>query len=170
MIKFFKKIKKSVPKYHTSIDTISVFNWGECVKGNIEYTRKDLKKGTTEDDLKAWDSVFDSYIERYGISGSQMYLFDMQNELAITRCELAETGDRYLLNRINVMIADIEEVIDRNKNEGMDISSIMILVSKWIGYGMQEEDTTVKRLHDMLDLMKKEYNQNKKLTNGSKEK
>lgn len=175
MIKWLRSLfrKKTIEfndLYHTSIETISVFNWGECTTGKIEYTRKQIDKGNELDDVIAWDLVYDSYLERYGISDAQVYLFDLQTDLAMVRLDLAETGDKFLVNKINVLIEDIKEAIERNSSKGMDMGTIMIVASKWIGYKLPEKDTTIRELHDILNLMKKEYNQNKEIANGNKEK
>ena len=168
VLKLFKK--RIAPKYYDSINEISVFNWDKCTSGELEYTRVNISKGNEVDDLEAWDDVFDSYLKRYGQSTPHELLLDIQTELALVQCDFIESGDRFLLNKIAVLSHEIEEVLKRDKGKGLDTSQVLIIASKWMGSMLKPEDTTVQRLHDILDMIRKEYNQNKALQDANKKK
>jgi hypothetical protein len=65
-----------------------------------------------------------------------------------------------LLNRINVLKADIKTILDKEQ-DGNDMTTTLIVVSKWLGYKVDQKNTTILQLYKILDLIKKE-NENKK--------
>lgn len=152
--------------YNLHIEDITVYAWKKCQSGKLEYTRKDLKNGTLEDDLKAWDLVYDSYIKEFGIGSEYAYILELQSDLAILKLDLIITGNRMLLNKINALNTEIENYLNRSKDSGMDITTTLIMVGKWLGYKVNEKETTILELYKMIDLIKKESDKNKTLKNG----
>jgi len=39
--------------YYNSIAEFPLFRWNQCQEGRLEYTRRDLEKGTEKEDLDA---------------------------------------------------------------------------------------------------------------------
>lgn len=142
--------------YYKDISEINLYNWEKCIGGKIKYCRKDISKGSKKKDLKAWDRVYDSFINRYGINSNYRYLLDLKTELALLQCDFVITGDRFLLNKINVVIESINEVVKTSNYDSMDIDTLLVVASKWMGFGMNKTETSVSFLYDTLDNIKKE--------------
>ena len=152
--------------YNIHIEDVTVYAWKKCQSGKLEYTRKDLDKGTPEDDLKAWDLVYDSYIKEFGIGSEYAYILELQSDLAILKLDLIITENRMLLNKINALNAEIQDYLNRSQDNGTDITTTLIMVGKWLGYKVPERETTILELYKMIDLIKKESDKNKTLKNG----
>ena len=58
--------------YYDSIDTMPIFNWDKCQRGDLTFTRIDDKDVSEHLDAKAWQLLNYEYMEIFGIS---RYLF-----------------------------------------------------------------------------------------------
>jgi len=145
--------------YFTHIEECTVFAWQKAIGGDLTHLRlKD--NGTPKEDATAWDSVYNSYITEFGLGKEYIYLLEVQRELAEVQLDYVIENDRILLNRINVLKADIKTILDKEQ-DGNDMTTTLIVVSKWLGYKVDQKNTTILQLYKILDLIKKE-NENKK--------
>jgi hypothetical protein len=149
-------------QYYTNIDEFSVFNWRKCTNGNFTYTRLDVNKGTLEEDVKAWDLIFTSYIAKFGLGEKHDQLIELKRDCALLQCDLIITGNRFLMNKINVLLSNIEDVVKESEKGGQDLTTTLLLVGKWFGSKLPEKETTVLELFTLLDIIKKEVDEQKK--------
>ena len=146
--------------YYDDIDEFPWWNWKRCQKGKKEYTRKDINKGTEEEDLKAWEKIYDGYLEEFGLGKDYEYYFELRMEKAMLECRLVLEGNLFLQNRINVLELKIIEILDRGESQGDN--KVLVYLSKWMSTIIQEKTTSVKMVYQMLEAYQQEAEQAKK--------
>lgn len=152
----------SEQNYYRSVDDIILYNWRMCLKGELNHVRIDLGKGNAKDDAKHWEIVYDSYLEEFGIGSDHEYYNDLVIELIQKRCEFIISGERFILNRIEVLEVLIDELM--NKGGGSDMDTVIIYVSKWMGQFINERNITARMFFKMV----KEYSIANKPTQKTK--
>ena len=140
--------------YYREIDEIPLRNYRRALSGELQYTRKDLDHGNEEDDRKAWTLVYDDYLREFGLGDRFEQLLELQMELIEVNIELAETGDRFLVNRANQLTADINRIMERT--DGGDLDDAIAYVSKWVGSFIDERTITAKQFFKLLDTVVKD--------------
>lgn len=156
-LKFFNR-KPEITKrdYFSVINDFSVFNWRVCLSGDLTHTRKDLDVGSEEMDALAWMVIYDDYIKQIGLGKNYEYILELQKDLAILQLDFVIENDRFLLNNINNLKADIDAAIENSKKGGEDMTTTLIKLGKWAGFKLNERETSVLEIHRMFDLIKKE--------------
>ena len=150
--------------YYDDIDEFPWWNWKRCQKGQIEYTRKDLDKGTEEEDNENWEKLYDSYLKEFGLGKDYEYYFELKAEKAILECRMVYEENLFLQNRINVLELKIKELLDRGSKQGDD--KIIVYLSKWMGAIINEKTTSVKMVYQMLKAYEEEAQHQKNQSNG----
>ena len=69
-------------KYFEHIEECTIFAWQKAIGGNLEHLRLD-ENGTPEEDIKAWDECYNSYIEEFGLGKDHLRLLELQRELSL---------------------------------------------------------------------------------------
>ena len=138
-------------KYYTHIEDCTVYAWTKAIDGDLTHLR--LDGGSELEDSEAWDKVYDSYIVEIGLGKDYNNLLELKTELAETQLDYVIENNRMIINRINALEVEILEILNR-KSEGGDMTSTLIMISKWLGYKVDQRNTTVKELYKMLDLIK----------------
>ena len=64
--------------YFTAVDELTVFNWIRCLRGDLTYMRRDILKGSEEEDAKAWWKFQEDYAERVEQSPDEKKFFDLK--------------------------------------------------------------------------------------------
>ena len=141
-------------KHYNNISEMPVYNWRMCNEGNPEYTRLDINKGTMQEDSAAWDSVYDSYITKFGLGKEYLRVLEIRKDVALLQCDLVITDDKFLNNKIKRLNRELDEILSKPV-EG-DVTSCVIHLSKWCGYRVNEKEVTVLEFYTMLQEYKKE--------------
>lgn len=147
--------------YYDDIDELPWWNWKRCMKGQVQYTRKDIEKGTEEKDEEAWEKIYDTYLKEFGLGKDYAHYFELKTELAILQCRIVIEEDLFLQNRINVLELEIKELLDKGEEQGDD--KVLVYLSKWMGSIINEKKTTVKMVYQMLEAYKQEAENAKKM-------
>lgn len=145
-------------RYFEHIEDCTVYAWNKALKG--DYTHLRIEGGTHEEDLKAWDKVYNSYIVELGLGNNYNNLIELENRLSGTQLDYIISNDRMLLNKIDMLESEISDVISRT-NPNQDITTMMLIISKWSGFKNSQKNTTVLEFHKTLNLMKEENGKNK---------
>jgi len=80
-----------------------------------------------------------------------------QIDKAIKECEYLETGNRKLLNDINILEAKIRELMNTGKNE-ISSGELLQVLSKFQGYRIDVKTITVGEYFDLINIYKKQNN------------
>ena len=170
--------------YYKSIDEMPLFNWRKCQEqGLLMFSRIEGKtvvnarkwvvwllsfvykrgKFTTENDLKAWEKIYDSYLAEFGLGDDYEYLLDLKQRITEVNLDIAISGDKFLLNKSRRLQEELDEFIAR-PSEG-DTDTAIVYLSKWLGYNLNQKEVTVREFYKMLRDYKRE-NDAQKAKNG----
>lgn len=145
-------------RYYTEIDEVSLRNYRKAMDGKLEYLRKDQSVGTKKEDLKAWQLVYDDYLNEFGLGDRYEYYLELQMELVELNCEFVETGERFLLNRVEQIKAELKSFETVEDSDSLD--DAITYVSKWIGSVINEREISAKSFFKMMSSMIKEQRKN----------
>lgn len=141
--------------YFNSIDDILLYNWRKCVAGELKYVRTALNAGNEKKDAEAWEKVYDSYLAEFGLGKEYEQYLTLKKELILKNCEFAISGDRFVLNRIEILEHEIDLLMQK-KGE-TDLDTAIIYVSKWFGSMINDKEITAKMFFKMSHEYEKYY-------------
>jgi hypothetical protein len=156
-MKWLKATSDTQERYYNSISELPLANWIQCNKGNIEFVRRG-KSGDSYNDAVIWGKIFDSYIERFGLSPLLKRLYEVQKKKANYECEYIISRDDFKLTLISLEETKLQEMIS-NAGEGMDIQTTLVHLSKWLGYHLDENIITTEYYFNTLKQYGKENKQ-----------
>jgi len=160
--------------YNVNIKKITLAIWAVAKSGDYSILRvyRDLvKKEKKEDvwnenkDREAWTIVFQEYLNIFGLTKEYVALLELKEQLLYVKLEYIETDDRFLLNEIFRLEAEIDDIL--NRGDDGDIDKSMILLSKWISHAISDE-TNIVKFHKMLEVHKQEAEELEKIYNKNK--
>ena len=128
--------------YYQSIKQLPLTHWDECHEGRLIFTRIDQEKGTEEEDIEAWDALIYEYLDLFGVNTKQQYYIRLEQRKTVLQLELIETGNRFLLNEINEIEADLVEFRQNQKKQAQSTEEILWEISKIQGYTVKKHDLT----------------------------
>lgn len=144
-------LSTSVERY-SGIDEMLLFNWLECLKGKYQYVRIGAKESDemNEDDIKAFEQVYDGYIDEMGLNPTYKELLKIKIKIAKAQTDYVLTQDKKLLNAIRIHEVKAEQL--RNQmNGGITVDSVLVHLSKWFGGGMlRAKKITVKEYFTLI--------------------
>ena len=147
------------------IDEMPLFNWEQCINGNINYCRIDPKSkfGNEKQDLKAWENLYDQYLKKFGLSSDHQRIIDLKNELALAQCDYCIDGNTFLLNRIRMLETDIKDILERSQ-QGMSIDQCLIVLSKWLKFHLDKKKITCTEFQNYLKAFTNHVSEQQKIT------
>ena len=141
-----------VPRYK-SIDDMILYNWLKCVDGEMQYTRisgHDVE--ANQDDLSAWDVIYSSYINHFGINKLYQQYLDKCRKRAIAQNDYILTNKKIYFNVIRIMDVEIEK-IKNEMNKGISTEQVLVHLTKFMGFRQDIKRITVVEYFNMI----KEY-------------
>lgn len=143
--------------YYKNIDELPLYNWIKINEGDLKYCRKDINKGSDEKDKASYEIITDTNYEQFGLDKNHSRLLDLYYQLAMARLEWISTAVDFIKNKINRLEFEIDDLYKRMNDEGDgDFGETIILMSKWVGYRIDDKVVTVKEFRSMVSLFKKE--------------
>lgn len=151
--------------YFNSIDEMPLYNWRKCQLGEYEYTRK-TDEGNSEDDVKAWSDIYDSFLKEFGLNESYKDILNLKRRIAIIECDLILGAPKSLENQKVLLELELEEIINR-KSDG-DMDTVIIHIERWRKIEVNEHTTTVRKFYKLLGEYEKYVQEmrTKTLSNG----
>lgn len=138
--------------YYKSIDDLPLENWIKCNDGDITYVRKKNEEGTEEEDEYVWETIYDSYINEFGLGKVYKKMLDSMRKRAELELDYVITGDKFKQTLINMEINRLEQLI-ANAGVGMSIPETLIHLSRWMGSFINTKNITTREYFTLL----KEY-------------
>lgn len=133
-----------------------LYNWIKCVEEHdYRYVCKDLKYADSVNIEVAWETIFDDYLNRYGLSKLYLRMLKVMKQKALLECDYVLTKDRFKLTLIEVEEINLKNMIS-NKGDNKSINSVLIYLSKWLGYRVNTKEVTALEYFEMVDLYGKE--------------
>ena len=152
---------KSIGYFH-SIYELPLYNWIKCINGELKFVRT-AENGNDEEDLKAWEKIYDSYLKEYGLGKLYLKLLKTMQKKAIYECEYILTNERFKLTQIEMVEQNLTAMLNNN-GSGVTIEQSLIHISKWLGQWINPKNITAKEYFDL----QKEMDRYNKLNDGKK--
>lgn len=131
-----------------------LFNWLQCVEGKVNYARINASDHDklNEKDIEAWEKIYDSYINFYGINALYKEYLSKAKKKALAQLEYTITRKKIHFNVIRIMDVELEKLKNR-MNQGVTTESVLVHLSKYMGFKQDPKKLTVKEYFSMI----KEY-------------
>lgn len=142
----------NIKGYYKSIDDLPLENWIKCNDGDITYVRKKNEEGTEEEDEYVWETIYDSYINEFGLGKVYKKMLDSMRKRAELELDYVITGDKFKQTLINMEINRLEQLM-ANAGVGMSIPETLIHLSRWMGSFINTKNITTREYFTLL----KEY-------------
>ncbi|MFM7856694.1 MAG: hypothetical protein ACKO96_33405 [Flammeovirgaceae bacterium] len=142
--------------YFVKCSELSVYNWRECLNGDLTYMRKEpeSKEHTDENDGIAWYYFLSDYYKIIGASDSQMQL--MQLKLEHTQAVLnyltaPEAEKAFYYNAVEWSGDEYEAFIKRSEKQAkVDVLDSLVSVESVLKISIDEKTTSVEKFHKLI--------------------
>lgn len=150
MRKWLKKILSFTQgEYWNSIDEMPLYNWIKCNDGKLEYTRKG-KKGNGDQDYLNWKSLYNEYLDVFGLDTRYKKYLKAQRKKALLQSEYIITKEKFKLTEIEIQAQRIKD-LEMYFGEGKQIEVILTWLGMFLGYKVDQKTTTVKEYFIILE-------------------
>jgi len=129
-------------------------NWIKCTSNELIYVRKG-KEGNEENDIEAWQKIYDSYIAEYGLSEVYKKLLNAMRKKALLEVDFIITRERFKLTEIEMQISNLDAMMI-NKGSGITIEQSLIHLSKWLGSWINVKTITTREYFNLMEEYGKE--------------
>lgn len=151
----FKSRTLTMPeKYYLGIDDMLLYNWLKCLEGKLNYARINpvSTDEITQNDLNAWNKIYDNYLDTYGLNDLAKRFIKLQIKLSRTQNDYIIKESKFLFNVMRILKVEIEK-LQKEMNKGVSTESVLVHLSKFMGFKQTPKTLTVKEYFDLL----KEY-------------
>jgi hypothetical protein len=115
----------------------------------LEFTRIG-EPGSPEQDIEAWQQIYDDYIREFGLSDVQKKLFDAMKKKAMLELDFVITGNRFKLTEIEIAMAKLDSML-MNRGDGISIDQMLVHLSKWMGHWINSKSITTREYFTLID-------------------
>lgn len=122
--------------------------WIKCVDGDKSVLRK-TNIGNDETDQKAWEMIYNDYIQIYGLSKLNKRYLESLKKRAIAELDFVISGDRFKLTLAEMEERQIETMLS-NKGQNITIEQSLIHLSKWLGQWLNAKTLTAREYFDLI--------------------
>lgn len=153
---FWRKSSKNLEQLncYRTIEELPIRVWFEIHKDG-DYTKLlkvdvKLTDETIFNISKVWTSIYNEYIEKFGLSDEFMSELRTEIKIANLRADLVITGQRYL----NTLIKIEEEKKKLNEleiKEPNDLETVLAKMSKYYGFKLSSRELTVNEYYSYLN-------------------
>ena len=125
-----------------------LYNWDECQKGDVRWVNFDSKP--TDKDFERFELLQDQYIKRYDLKDEMITYLKTKMVLTTLRLMYIETGDRMLLNQIEIETENLNKY-DPSNIEGMTIDESLAWLRTMMPSYPQKKIITVTEWRDLMN-------------------
>jgi hypothetical protein len=148
-------------KYYKSIKQLPLENWFECSDGNYEYTRLNIEFGTKADDKKAWDALYNDFINLIGLDESFVRYIELLKAKSLKQLEFVERieqgkRNRFLMNGIREITARIKAYEKTLSIGGTDKYELLQHLGQMQGYRIDPQTTKTIEYFKLIEKLKKQ--------------
>lgn len=147
--------------YYKSIKQLPLENWFECSDGNYEFTRLNIEFGTKAEDKKAWEVLYNDFINLIGLDESFARYIELLKARALKQLEFVEgikdgKRNRFLMNGIREISARIAQYEKTLSFGGSDRYEILQHLGKMQGYRIDPLTTKTIEYFKLIEKLKKQ--------------
>ncbi len=125
-----------------------LYLWVKCTDGDKTVLRK-TGIGTEENDLEAWDLIYDEYLKLYGLGKMNIKYLTALKKRALAELDYVITGDRFKLTLAEMEERQLETMIN-NKGQNITVEQSLIHLSKWVGQWLNIKKMTAREYFDLI--------------------
>jgi len=125
-----------------------LYNWDECHQGKLHFVNHDHKP--TKHDFERFEVLQDQYIERYDLREEMIEFLKIKITLTKLRLMYIETGDKMLLNQIEIETENLKNA-DPSNIEGMTIDQSLAWLRTQMPAWIDKKTITVTEWRDLMD-------------------
>jgi hypothetical protein len=137
-----------------------LLNWEKCLEGKFYFIRKEKASEYDKEDVEAFYSLYNKYLNKYGLSQDLIDYMEAQVHFIELVAAYAEqkNPNKSILNQIAVAEGRLKDLNPMN-HKGMTIGQVITQLSKWMGQWINKRQITVE---DFKDLIQEYERENKK--------
>ena len=149
-------------KLYSSIDDLPQWNWNQVhLTGNYSYLKKlttyrniDLDNSEQLKDL--WNTIYNEFLDEFGLSDMYLSMQQARINIALLKVEFIKTGDRSLLNDIEIEELDFKN--EFKEQESIRLETLVIEIEKRQSFPIDPKTITVYKYNNYLRTFKEEKN------------
>lgn len=143
-------------KYWDSIEDMPIKNWFKCIESDkswvlIDRNSKDIE---TEEHKLQFEKLYCEFIDTFGINENLKEIISLQNEILVHKIDLQLTGDKTIKILIKMREIDLEAAL--KETDGGNNNKTIVMVEKWLGFGIDENKCSVRRFYEYLEAIKQD--------------
>lgn len=101
-------------QYYSSIEEMPIYNWNKIMEtGNLKWVFVNGGR-VTRKIAEVWEDLQNQYFKEFGVDPEYKNKLRLMKEIVRLNDEFIQTGDRFLLNLINIAEIDLKS-IDKQK-------------------------------------------------------
>ena len=139
---------------YNSIEVIPVWNWNKIHEtGDLKYlviadNYKDIEGQNNEETANIWLDLYQQYIDEFGINNNFKRFMQKKQQLAAKIAEYIASGDKFKLNKINILEIDIKGMVD--EKEPQKFGEVVAGVEKFFGFQIDSKVLTVQKYYNYI--------------------
>jgi hypothetical protein len=124
-------------------------SWRLANDGDLSALRIDPNKGDKESDLKAWEMLYNNFLEKIGLSEDfKRYIELIKEKIELTN-EYIQTRERFKLNDINQIDAELL-AYQKTAGKGLTIDEVLPRLTDRYKVHFRERDLTVLEYFNLI--------------------
>jgi hypothetical protein len=153
--------------HYKSIDDLPIFNWNKVnetndlrwlLKKQSEKKLYNRQKNVLE---AAWNGIFKEFVDAFGIPEQMLKVLEIKRDIAVLNADIILTGDMVLQTFIEIKQHELKELLTSDVKTGA--GEVKVYVEKYMGFKLNERETTVREFYHYLELIKKEAVRNEQV-------
>lgn len=122
-------------EYYRSIDTMPLYHWIKCTRGDIRYVRIGVVPNSkeTETDELIWAEIYAEYIDRFGLNKMYERLLKVIKRKAMLELDYVIKREKFKFTQIKMEEQRLKDMI-ANRGSGQTIEQSLVYLSQWLGH------------------------------------
>lgn len=123
-------ILNTTNQYYESIDDMPIYNWNKIMEtGNLKWIF--INGGTVTKKIAIiWENLQNQYFDEFGLDSDYRKKLRLMKEIVRLNDEFIQTGDRFLLNLINIAEIDLKGIEQQKSFKFYDLLDRVITIKK----------------------------------------
>lgn len=146
--------------YYRGIDELPIYNWFKINQTNdLTYLLKE-KHEVNKRQLpvleRAFDKIYREYIDTFGVPEQLREILILKRDIRVLEIDIVLTGDFSLQTFIDIKRRELEQLLQKPKEEKVSINDVKAYVEKYMGFRINERECTVKDYYTYVEVLKRE--------------
>lgn len=159
-----KIFRKKIVCFH-SLDEMPIYNWFKIQElhdlSYILIARRTLLEYEEAIVKEVLSKLTNEFMDTYGLSDEYRKIMRLMMDIRALELDLFISQDRSLLTFIEVKKKELQ--ITQQKKNSIDHSEVIVHVKKYMGGNLDLKKTSVKEFYSILNVMKKESKEKRRL-------